>query len=354
VKRDTDNYLQEVAGAYAHQVTQEGGGAVGVSNVNNGTAQNDIPAYNLATGKYDPKTPAEVRALLGSSGRDFATVAEAEAATYTEPEYCVVKETALTYQYDSNSTATRDGKFVLDTGGAGRLVAIGGVVYDSVTGKIFFGANIDIFGGNGGQINLDTDQNYTGVNFKKDGTRQAALELQAGSGFNLTTTTTIPLRFYTDDTLALIVDENQNAGFGTTVPTARTHIKGSTADSSSFVKKDEDSTGKLLESLRADGLKFHDGAIARPALTITADTTLTVATRAFLIFNFAGTGGVVTLPASPEDGQEFHPENTGAFSVTLARNGKLINGAASNISIGSQSNGYYKYDNASGSWWSFD
>ena len=50
------------------------------------------------------------------------------------------------YQYDSTSTATRNGKLVLNTGGTGRLIAIGGVVYDPVTGKIIIDGLIEING----------------------------------------------------------------------------------------------------------------------------------------------------------------------------------------------------------------
>lgn len=54
----------------------------------------------------------------------FATVAEAEDAEYSEPETVAVAETAQFYVYDSSSALTRDGVWVLNTGGTGRLVSI--------------------------------------------------------------------------------------------------------------------------------------------------------------------------------------------------------------------------------------
>jgi len=468
--------------------------------------------------------PAAARSLLGSSGRDFATIAAAEAATYTEPEHCAVKETGKAYIYDAASTATVDHDYVLSVGDAvGRLIAftlgyarVGqsdwattssafGQPYNRINELMdwlfratdrftvtsanvanvpsLFDGSFDtnytclVTAGTTGSIEIDlrtgagynsgygvlyaegyvlvsfyhthiayddvrayTTVNYNGTPFRYELTSvedvsinssyrvlkfrspgnvymgKIEVEVDASStglcalaaiNFVSTRQVTTPLPYVSsylpyswiygslNINNNILLDRNGGATFGGKVntdntteattatdgslqtdgglsvvknavigsnlsvgsgsaPTARIHAKAATADSSTFIAKKEDSAGKLLQSLRADGRYFHDGAIARPALTITTDTTLTVATRAFLLLNFAAAGGVVTLPASPEDGQEFHPENIGAFAVTLARNGKLINGAASNVSIGSQSNGYYKYDTASGSWWSFD
>lgn len=371
-----------------------------------------------AEGADKEVTPATARALLGSSGRDFVTVAAAEAATYTEPEHCAVKETGKAYIYDAASTATVDHDYVLSVGDAvGRLIAthiaikslldnsiadtlhrhselvasdgspdpafsvdangnaelVGGAltVTQPTTDLLGFGVNINqntVFGAGETGKGFVLANTGTGDNFffasNPSGTGDIGMSMLVqgvgGWTFGLDQSDGMKFKFSNNwSSLAggskFVLDFATGfAGFNQNSPTAQAHVKGTTADASTFITKGEDSTGKLLDSLRADGLKFHDGAIARPALTITADATLTVATRAFLLLNFAGTGGVVTLPASPEDGQEFHPENIGVFAVTLARNGKLINGAASNVSIGSQTNGYYKYDTASGSWWSFD
>lgn len=51
-----------------------------------------------------------------------ATVALAEAEIYLPGETCFVAETKLHYYYDQNSSATRNGITVLNTGGAGRLL----------------------------------------------------------------------------------------------------------------------------------------------------------------------------------------------------------------------------------------
>jgi len=346
-------------------------------------------------------TPAAARALLGSSGRDFATVAEAEAATYTEPEHCFVKETGKAYIYNASSAATVDNDYVLSVGDAvGRLIAthiaIKSLLDNSIADTLHRHSELVASDGSpdpalsvdsNGIVTIQSLSASMKIIGSSSGYTNAHIAFVATNGINQrglgtyyydTNSDTewfVGRPYVGSDSFAInrvnglaeyggvaaaksnalfLIDNAGNLGLGLTGPTAKAHVRGLTANSSTFIAKNEDSTGKLLESLRADGLKFHDGAIARPALTITADVTLTVATRAFLILNFAAAGGVVTFPASPGDGQEFHPENIGPFAVTFARNGKLINGAASNVSISSQGNGYYKYDTASGSWWNFD
>lgn len=66
IKNDANNYLQEVSGEYAHPIVSSGGagGATSVSNVNNGNNESDFVTWNNTTGKYDPKTPIEVRSIL--------------------------------------------------------------------------------------------------------------------------------------------------------------------------------------------------------------------------------------------------------------------------------------------------
>lgn len=69
IKNDANNYLQEVNGEYAHPIVSEGGagGATSVSNVNNGNNESDFVTWNNTTGKYDPKTPIEVKSILDIS-----------------------------------------------------------------------------------------------------------------------------------------------------------------------------------------------------------------------------------------------------------------------------------------------
>lgn len=436
--------------------------------------------------------PAAARALLDSSGRDFSTVAEAELEEYTEPEHCYVKETSLIYQYDSTSTATRDAVLVLNTGGTGRLIAIGGVVYDPVTRKIFLGANIELTEnikipnttnadqsgivykgttpfihnfnyGNNGTVTTEGENIFIGEyagNFTMGSTATSTYESSYNTavgaqtlyyntkGYANTAVGSLALQKNTEGSSNMAIGGNalkenttgysnaaigvdalklntlgaSNSGIGrealssnttgyynvavgreagkyitggsTANETSNTSVylggktKASADGNSNEIVIGYDAVGNgsntvtlgntNITNVRTSGsltlgaitVPNTDGAadqvlktdgsgtltwrsIASPALTITADITLTAATRAFLIFNFAGTGGVVTFPASPEDGQEFHPENIGSFLVTIARNGKKINGAESNVTIDPQSNGFFKYDNASGGWWNF-
>lgn len=337
----------------------------------------------------------------------FATVAEAESAEYSEPETVAVIETAQFYVYDSSSALTRDGFWVLNTVGAGRLVSIlldyallaGRSGGQTLYGSAITGEDLALHSNTSknGSVNIasfaDFDESLKALKILRDTTSfgtidDASLALKseqvstAGSKITLALGQSSiyevyggaiefevedsysrgKLNFYTKNAtvnapnvLALTLSMDGEAGFGgITAPTARIHSKGSTSDSSAYALKVDDSSDSSLLSVRNDGLRYHKGGIARPALTITTDTTLTTATQAFLLFDFPLTGGVVTLPSSPEDGQEFHPENKGSFAVTLARNGKLINGLASNVAIGSQSNGFYKFDAQSGSWWNFN
>lgn len=81
----------------------------------------------------------------------FATVAQAQAATYSEPESAVVAETGLLYFYDSSSSETIDGFSVLSTGGSGRLLArkkshgCAQVSVSVATGTLTAGTPINIF-----------------------------------------------------------------------------------------------------------------------------------------------------------------------------------------------------------------
>lgn len=53
----------------------------------------------------------------------FTTVAEAEAAVFIAGQWCSVSDTNSIYYYDPSSSKARDGIYVLNTGGAGRLLA---------------------------------------------------------------------------------------------------------------------------------------------------------------------------------------------------------------------------------------
>jgi hypothetical protein len=50
------------------------------------------------------------------------TIAEAEAQVFLADEVCFISEASSWYEYDPGSSATRDGVFVLNTGGTGRLI----------------------------------------------------------------------------------------------------------------------------------------------------------------------------------------------------------------------------------------
>lgn len=60
----------------------------------------------------------------------------------------------------------------------------------------------------------------------------------------------------------------------------------------------------------------------------------TVTTADFYVLQTGGAGDTTTLPASPAAGQILIIKRNGAGSHTVARNGKTINGAASDLSLG--------------------
>jgi hypothetical protein len=69
VQNTTDDYLQEINGEYGFQVSAgSGGGAASVSNVENGTVDDDFAVWDNTTGRYNPQTPEQVKAILGLPG----------------------------------------------------------------------------------------------------------------------------------------------------------------------------------------------------------------------------------------------------------------------------------------------
>jgi hypothetical protein len=72
----------------------------------------------------------QLRNKVNAAPTTWATVAAAEAASYTEPESVVVTETGRTYIYSASSEATRDGIRVLTPAGGGRLLMTAPVMTD--------------------------------------------------------------------------------------------------------------------------------------------------------------------------------------------------------------------------------
>lgn len=105
--------------------------------------QNSIPdfadfeigelAYNYYDGRlfgrtFDGSTDSVVaigeQEQLDIPRASFDTVALAEADVFYSGEICFVVETTLLYWYDPNSSETRNGISVLNTGGSGQLLSI--------------------------------------------------------------------------------------------------------------------------------------------------------------------------------------------------------------------------------------
>lgn len=80
--------------------------------------------WNYVDGGPEEASLEDIRKKVNLAPYLFSTVAEAEVAEYSEPETVAIKETKHLYIYDATSTAIRDGLFILNTGGSGRLVSI--------------------------------------------------------------------------------------------------------------------------------------------------------------------------------------------------------------------------------------
>lgn len=127
-----------------------------------------------------------------------------------------------------------------------------------------------------------------------------------------------------------------DVGIGQTSPTARTHIKGSTSDSSAYALKVDDSSNSNLFSVRNDGVLTTNGARVKDYEIHTGADTLTNSDNAIQYGDTDGGAFTLTLPASPTDGLILTITNTGTSGnvLTIARNGNNINSQASDITAG--------------------
>lgn len=110
-----------------------------------------------------------------------------------------------------------------------------------------------------------------------------------------------------------------------------------------------------LTQAEADALYAPTGTYAPlrvPIEHIGSDTTLT-ANSAYIVDSSAGVRSEA-LPASPTDGDAIHVLRSGANTVTVTRNTKNINGAASDYDLASDlASKVFRYDSATTSWWTF-
>jgi lysophospholipase L1-like esterase len=109
-----------------------------------------LPAKDYVNGDATEAGLNEVLSKVNLAPYVFETVAAAEAAEYSYPETAIVIETYQLYVYDSGSVLARDGNFILNTGGAGRLVSTTGTPEFSavkiITGLINHGTTANAFG----------------------------------------------------------------------------------------------------------------------------------------------------------------------------------------------------------------
>lgn len=116
------------------------------------------------------------------------------------------------------------------------------------------------------------------------------------------------------------------------------------ADTTNWVKKPDDSKSKIADNGAGVSTKSGDYTVTTSDKLIKADTSLAVG--AFSL----------TLPATPTFGQIVEVVDIGASAstknVTIARNGKTIDGAASDVVIDTNGGSKRLYYNGSG-WKSF-
>lgn len=181
----------------------------------------------------------ELRGKVNAAPTTWATVAEAEAASYTEPESVVVAETGTTYTYSASSEATRDGIRVLTPDGGGRLLAL-------------------IHGGLNGLTDDDHSQ-YALLAGRGGGQTINGSAVASG---NLTLSSTAN---ETKGKILLGADSaydevNDRLGIGQPTPTAKTQIKGSGSTSATTAFKVDNSSDTKLFEIADDGKIFVGGA----------------------------------------------------------------------------------------------
>jgi len=282
----------------------------------------------------------------------FATVAEAELAEYSEPETVAVAETSQFYVYDSSSALTRDGFWVLNTVGAGRLVSIllGYVLSSGRSGgQVLNGGNTTTTNlelhsntAKNGLIKLgdnsayNEDNNRLGIGIKSPaaplhiatspityrGTLVTQVQSNTAPGFFLEETDTSTSYAFTANTGRLKIfvknglgdlvptDEaisiltNGSVGFGITNPTARIHAKGASSTSADYAFKAVNSSGTNILSGRNDGLvsfRYYD--MPNEAL----------AEGEILVANSSGN----LVPVLPAYGEAYQNDNANETTVSV-------------------------------------
>ncbi len=114
-------------------------------------------------------------------------------------------------------------------------------------------------------------------------------------------------------------------------------------------------TRKLTLGVLASWLFQVGGLVSPTTVNFAASPYAVLITDQTLLVTTAGGVVVLTLPAAPSDGRTLiiKRTTTDVNAITVARNTKNIEGAASNLTIngGNLASITLKYDATSGSWW---
>lgn len=144
----------------------------------------------------------------------------------------------------------------------------------------------------------------------------------------------------------LTVDKDLAVGHRT--PSARLDVIGKTSDSSAYAVKIDNSSPEPALYVRNDKQVSTYGSRVKSYLIKTESYLISDSDPEIIYYNTDAVPLTSTFPASPTDGSIRFVKNTGSSSnnLTVARNGNLIDGAASDVTLPDGIGKYFQYTTA--------
>ena len=226
-----------------------------------------LPEKDYVNGDATEAGLNEVLAKANLAPYVFTTVAEAEAAEYSNPEVVAVAETNQFYVYDSASVLPSDGNFVLNTGGTGRLISImyqatlnlgaGTATYAPL--KLTTGALLAT--SEAGAVEFVNDDYYATVT---TGAGRKKVVLTEGLTPDRIPYATTNGRITDTSDLAF---DGTSMSLGTSIDTdTRSTVQGLGNNSTTYAKKIKNGDGVDIATFRDDGFVSVDGTLQTPTI----------------------------------------------------------------------------------------